>query len=256
MPRALPVRSGGPATSRTSSSSWNASPISRPKTSSGPGRRRLALEADQAGALEQARGLQATALEVALGADLELEGVVALGELAAGEADRGAGEQGDLALGALLRPRRARRRRVRTAGRRRPSPPGGRRGRPRSGCRAEAAPRRARRRGRASPCGRARSRSRRESRPSPASAPAQTRTSIGRRRLPPAARVAPASAASRSPPSAVSSPSRASTAAIRRGSQDSAASRTRVTGGGTGASVHVGVRGTRVRRGGRRSGSR
>ena len=69
--------------------------------------------------------------------------------------------------------------------------------------------------------------------PSPASAPAQTRTSIGRRRLPPAARVAPASAASRSPPSAVSSPSRASTAAIRRGSQVSAASRTRVTGGGT-----------------------
>ena len=69
--------------------------------------------------------------------------------------------------------------------------------------------------------------------PSPASAPAQTRTSIGRSRLPPAASVASASAASSAPPSATTSPSRRSTAAMRRGNQLSAASSTWVTGGGT-----------------------
>ena len=62
---------------------------------------------------------------------------------------------------------------------------------PPSACHAEAAPRRARRRGRGTPCGRARSRSRRESPSSPAPGPALSRTSIGRRRLPPASSVEP-----------------------------------------------------------------
>ena len=68
-------------------------------------RQRLALAvglgagADQARALEQAGGLQAAALEVALGPDLGVERVAALRELAPGEPDRGAGEQVDATLG-------------------------------------------------------------------------------------------------------------------------------------------------------------
>ena len=61
VPRALPVRSGGPATSRTSSSSWKARPTSaaeRPQA--------LVVAAEQAGALEQLRRLQPAAVEVAL----------------------------------------------------------------------------------------------------------------------------------------------------------------------------------------------
>ena len=92
VPRALPVRSGGPLTSRTSSSSWKASPISAPNSRSA-----LVVAAEQAGALEQARRLQPAAVEVALLADVEVEGVVALGQLAAGERHRGVGEQGDRA---------------------------------------------------------------------------------------------------------------------------------------------------------------
>ncbi len=90
MPRALPVRSGGPLTSRTSSSSWKARPIVGAELA-----QRLVVAAEQAGALEQARGLQPAAREVALFADAEVEGVAALGELAAGERHRGVGEKGD-----------------------------------------------------------------------------------------------------------------------------------------------------------------
>src|SRR6478736_9562402 len=68
---------------------------------------------------------------------------------------------------------------------------------------------------------------------SPAPGPAQSSTSIGRRRLPPAARVAPASAARSSPCPSTRRRRRSSTASIRIGSQASAASSTIVTGGGT-----------------------
>ena len=92
VPRALPVRSGGPVTSSTSSSSWKARPTSAPKA-----RRCSLVAAEQAGALEQLRRLQPAALQVALLGDAEVEGVVALRQLAAGEGDRGLGEQGDRA---------------------------------------------------------------------------------------------------------------------------------------------------------------
>ena len=92
VPRALPVRSGGPATSRTSSSSWKARPTSAPKSRSA-----LVVVAEQAGALEQRRRLQPAALEVALLGDRQVEGVLALGQLAAGERHRGVGEQRDRA---------------------------------------------------------------------------------------------------------------------------------------------------------------
>ncbi len=88
VPRALPVRSGGPLTSRTSSSSWKARPISAPNSRSASSSR-----PEQAGALEQAPGLQPAAREVALLVEAEVEGVLALRQLAAGEGDRGVGEQ-------------------------------------------------------------------------------------------------------------------------------------------------------------------
>ena len=69
--------------------------------------------------------------------------------------------------------------------------------------------------------------------PALAFGPAQSSTNIGRRRLPPAPSVAPASSARRSPWPATSSVSRSSTAAISRGSQSCAASIACVTGGGT-----------------------
>ena len=65
----------------------------------GPG----ALGADHAGALEEGGGLQPAAVHVALGGDLDVEGVAALRQLAAGQGDRGAGEQLDLAAGVLCR---------------------------------------------------------------------------------------------------------------------------------------------------------
>ena len=61
VPRALPVRSGGPETSSTSSRSWKARPIAAPKSPSAS-----LVAAQPAGALEQLRGLQPAALEVAL----------------------------------------------------------------------------------------------------------------------------------------------------------------------------------------------
>ncbi len=66
-----------------------------------------------------------------------------------------------------------------------------------------------------------------------ASGPAHRRTSIGRRRLPPAFRVARASPPSDSPYPSTSSASLSSTVAISDGSHASASSITWVTGGGT-----------------------
>ena len=68
---------------------------------------------------------------------------------------------------------------------------------------------------------------------SPPSAPAQSRTSSGRSRLPPAARVAAASAPSSSPWPRLCSRSSSSTSPSRAGSQRLEASSTAVTGGGT-----------------------
>ena len=65
VPRALPVRSGGPVTSSTSSSSWKASPISAPNARRAPPR--SAPASARAGRRTRTgRGLQPAALEVAL----------------------------------------------------------------------------------------------------------------------------------------------------------------------------------------------
>ena len=69
MPRCLPVRSAGPETSSTSSSSWKASPIARPKRPSSVGVAAAAERAEPAGGLEQPRGLEVAALQVALARD-------------------------------------------------------------------------------------------------------------------------------------------------------------------------------------------
>ena len=232
VPRALPVRSGGPVTSSTSSRSWKARPISRPKVSQGACLlARLPGLGDQAGALEQASRLQLAAPQVALRRDREVEGVAALRELAEGEGDRGRRQELDLLRCAVAR--RARRRRARTGGRRRPAP--------------ASRPERATTVGLPRRSGAASSTSSwtREAMwtssiavaariaASPAPGPALSRTSIGRRRLPPASSVEPASAASVSPWPSSRRRSRSSTASMRAGSQASAASRTRVTGGGT-----------------------
>src|SRR3954471_24270151 len=69
--------------------------------------------------------------------------------------------------------------------------------------------------------------------PAPPSGPAQSRTSIGRRRLPPAWSVAAASSPRVSPWPEIDSRSSSSTSPRRAGSQRLEASRTAVTGGGT-----------------------
>ena len=122
VPRALPVRSGGPVTSRTSSRSWKASPISRPKVSQ---RRRSARGRVPGRPIRQAHSnsravFSSQRSQVALGRDRAVECVAALGELAEREGDRGRGQQLHLPLG--CRRCRARRRRARTAGRRPPAP--------------------------------------------------------------------------------------------------------------------------------------
>ena len=227
VPRALPVRSGGPATSRTSSSSWKARPISAPKRAAAP----RSSRPDQAGALEQRRGLQPAALEVALLGDRGVEGVVALGELAAGERDRGVGEQLDRARVAV--PRRA----AAKAREKSRSPAATARSRPEVAA-TVGWPRRSGAASRTSSWTRvamwtssiavaARTAA------SPPSAPAQSRTSSGRSRLPPAASVAAASPPSSSPWPATCSRSSSSTSPSRAGSQRLEASRTAVTGGGT-----------------------
>ena len=111
VPRALPVRSGGPVTSRTSSSSWKARPISAPKSRSA-----LVVAAEQAGALEQRRGLQPAALEVALLGDRECRRRPGAGRARRGRARPRRGEQLDRAR--VAGRRRAGRRRARRAGRR------------------------------------------------------------------------------------------------------------------------------------------
>ena len=58
---------------------------------------RLVVAPEQAGAFEQAPGLQPAAGEVALFADPEVEGVAALDELSLREGDRGVGEEADRA---------------------------------------------------------------------------------------------------------------------------------------------------------------
>ncbi len=134
--------------------------------------------ADRAGALEQTRGLQLAAKVIALDLERGVVGVAALGELAERERDRGPGDQLDLAVAgrpAPPPPRRvvsgdgpvpaSSRTPARTAGRRAPSAVPPPRPRTPSAGRGEAAHRRGRRRGRASPCAPARSRWRRGSRP-------------------------------------------------------------------------------------------
>ena len=126
VPRALPVRSGGPVTSSTSSSSWKASPISRPKVRSARARVRAGLQAaDQAGALEEPGGLQPAPVQVALGRDRDVERVAALGELAEGEAPPRRADSSST-WRSLPSSARARRRPGRRAGRR----PRARRSRP------------------------------------------------------------------------------------------------------------------------------
>src|SRR4051794_24255960 len=68
---------------------------------------------------------------------------------------------------------------------------------------------------------------------SPPCGPAQSRTSIGRSRLPPASRVAAASSPKVSPCPATAARSSSSASPRRAGSQRLEASRTAVTGGGT-----------------------
>ena len=62
MPRCLPVRSAGPETSSTSSSSWNASPIRRPNAPSSSAGPPPSSAPSSAGGLEQPRGLEVAAL--------------------------------------------------------------------------------------------------------------------------------------------------------------------------------------------------
>ena len=62
----------------------------------------LAGAADQAGALEETRRLQATSLEVALRRDRDVERIAPLRELTQRERDRCSGQQLDLTLAAVL----------------------------------------------------------------------------------------------------------------------------------------------------------
>ena len=164
VPRCLPVRSAGPETSSTSSSSWNASPMRRPKSPSAL-RLAAALErAEPARRLEQPRGLEVAAVQVALARDLDVPRVLALQQLALGERRTTRPTARGSRPGARSAP--ARRTRARTAGRRSRWRSRGRRSRRRSGGRGAAARRRARRRGPASRSGSARPRPRRAATPS------------------------------------------------------------------------------------------
>ena len=74
VPRALPVRSTGPETSSTSSSTWKASPMRRANAPSASRQRGRALgrreRTQPAGGLEQRGRLQLAAREVALDGDV------------------------------------------------------------------------------------------------------------------------------------------------------------------------------------------
>ena len=154
-----------------------------------------------AGRLEQPRGLEVAALEVALARDRGVPRVGTLHQLARRERRRRVREHLHV-LRDAARPR-ARRRPARTAGRRPPSPSGARTTRTRS--------RRPRRSGAASSTSSWTSvaewtsstatapRSRRSASASSVGGPAARKTSSGRRRLPPAAIVALAGPASTSP---------------------------------------------------------
>ena len=234
VPRAFPVRSGGPLTSRTSSRSWKARPISPAERRSAPPRRSpRGSPADHAGALEQAGGLQPAAIEVALLADARVEGVAALGQLALGERDRGLAEQGRGAPVPLGGEQREGPREEQVPDRARPL--AARSWRRPSGGPGAAGPGRGRRRGPASPCGPARPPWRRGSPPplprhrrraGPAAGAGACRPRRGSRwRRPPASGPCPR----------LSSRRRRSTSSSRAGSQAPAASITAVTGGGTAA---------------------
>ena len=189
---------------------------------------------------------------------VEVEGVAALGELALGEADRGAGEQRNLALAASSSPASSAKARENSR-----SPTAvAVRARPVRDHRRPAAAQRGRvedvvvdERRHVDELDRGRGAHRRRRRPR---RPAQTRTSIGRRRLPPAASVAaglgrePVAARRRRSRRAAPRPPPSSAAA-----SSAAASRTWVTGGGT-CCGHRACPGQRRGpcRGGRRSGSR
>ncbi len=238
VPRALPVRSGGPVTSRTSSRSWKARPISRPKVRRAPSASAAGAHlgvdpSDQAGALEQARRLQLAAL--AGSAPRRSSASKASRRWASSPSARATDAVGQqLDLPPRCRPRRARRRRARTAGRRPPA----RASRPeRATTVGLAAPKRRRvehvvvDEGRhVDQLDRGRGPDRHLARPRPGAEQDQHRAqplAAGVERRP------RASAASVSPWPSASSRSRSSTASMRAGSQASAASSTSVTGGGT-----------------------
>ena len=160
VPRGLPVRSGGPETSRTSSRSWNARPMRRPNARrpcsvpSGP-----VLGAELARRLEERRRLQLAAMQVALDAHLGVPGVLALEQLALGEGGARPRERphrreraGERQLGERAREQQVADRDRHVAAGRSPRP---------SGARDAGRRRRGRRRARASRCGRARRRRRR-----------------------------------------------------------------------------------------------
>ena len=175
-----------------------------------PGRER----AEPARGFEQPGGLELAAQQVAIEVDGGVPGVGALQQLAAGEGGAGVAEDADRFGLAALRQRRERAREERVAGGDgQVAAPAARR---RWGARAAGPPGRARRRGRASRCGRARRRRPSGSARPPArgraGGPPASSTSSGRRRLPPAATVALPSASSGAPCATASARSRASTA--------------------------------------------
>ena len=216
-PRGLPVRSGGPDTSSTSSRIWNATPSRSPNAPERAGQVGPVAEqrSQPAGRLEQARRLQPAALEVALGRHVVAPGVGALHQLAAGERRRR--RRTARARRPRCRWRPARRTRARRAGRRWPSRPSGRRRRTRSAGRGAArAP------SSTSSCTSVAMWSSSTATPaatsrSSASPSAHRNTSTGRSRLPPAASVPPACRPSSSPWPSVTRASRSSVRSSRRG---------------------------------------
>ena len=193
VPRGLPVRSGGPETSRTSSRIWKATPICSPNAPSASASAAALERAELARGPEQDRGLQPAALEVALDADRR---VATRRRAASAPRPPAPSSPARERRTAATEPpwRRARRTRARTAGRRSPSPVAGRRPRRPSAGRAAAPSRRARRRGRASRACTSSTATAARTSPSVSGGgtPAARQTSSGRSRLPPAAIVSPA----------------------------------------------------------------
>ena len=123
-PRGLPVRSGGPVTSRTSSSSWKATPIRSPNAASAARRSGpLACERPElAGGAEQHRGLQPAALQVALDRRPRVQASARCISSPAASSELRARQRPGTASTEPAAP--ARRTRARTAGRRSRSPAG------------------------------------------------------------------------------------------------------------------------------------